>query len=277
MHTLPKKKKPSLSYRTAVRSTFLLIFLTILLASNGCKDSRDQMAKFVKDYNDGASYRNIPSVSRTSAEADYKNKIIKIKTVTTFAISDPENNFIKQIMPNMMMESLKNQPSSRQMLDEGVKFEIIYYTDNLSEISSMVLDKKKIEELNSSTANVLNNQPSVINPKPHAPTSELGGMLAALNKSLPYTDPSSGMTIFRVDQNRMGDLVYHVRAPKALVNPLKTEAGISLVKSEILRSGKLSKMLSAFERFNITAVKYIYYDQKGNQLNELRLTTADFG
>ncbi|WP_184469452.1 hypothetical protein [Pedobacter sp. AK013] len=250
--------------------------MTILLAITGCKDSRDQMAKFVKDYNDGATYRNIQSVSRTSAEADYKNKIIKIKTVTTFSISDPENNFIKQIMPNMMMETLKNQPLSRQMLDKGVKFEIIYYTDNLSEISSIIVDKKKMDELNSATADVLNNQPSIINPKPHAPTSELGAMLAALNKSLPYTDPSSGMTIFRVDQNRIGDLVYHVRAPKDLVNPLKTEAGISLVKSEILRSGKLSKMLNSFVRFNITAVKYIYYDQKGNQLNELRLTTADF-
>ncbi|MBB6239451.1 hypothetical protein HDC90_004104 [Pedobacter sp. AK013] len=275
MHTLSIKTR-SLSYRIALRSTFLSVFLTILLAITGCKDSRDQMAKFVKDYNDGATYRNIQSVSRTSAEADYKNKIIKIKTVTTFSISDPENNFIKQIMPNMMMETLKNQPLSRQMLDKGVKFEIIYYTDNLSEISSIIVDKKKMDELNSATADVLNNQPSIINPKPHAPTSELGAMLAALNKSLPYTDPSSGMTIFRVDQNRIGDLVYHVRAPKDLVNPLKTEAGISLVKSEILRSGKLSKMLNSFVRFNITAVKYIYYDQKGNQLNELRLTTADF-
>ncbi len=275
MHTLSIKTR-SLSYRIALKLTFLSVFLTILLANTGCKDSRDQMAKFVKDYNDGASYRNIQSVSRTSAEADYKNKIIKIKTVTTFSISDPENNFIKQIMPNMMMETLKNQPLSRQMLDEGVKFEIIYYTDNLSEISSIIVDKKKMDELNSATADVLNNQPSIINPKPHAPTSELGAMLAALNKSLPYTDPSSGMTIFRVDQNRIGDLVYHVRAPKDLVNPLKTEAGISLVKSEILRSGKLSKMLNSFVRFNITAVKYIYYDQKGNQLNELRLTTADF-
>lgn len=232
------------------------------------------MAAFVKAYNEQAQYSNSPSVRSTSAEADYKEKIIKIKVVTTYNLSDPEINFIKQAMPKMMMELLRQQPSSSSLVKEGVKFEVTYYTEGLSEISSITLDKKKIEELNKATPDVLNNDPSFINPNAKVP-SPFEQILAALNKSLPYTDPSTGATIFRIDQNRMGDLVYHVRTPNELARPLKTQVGLDLMKSEILRSGKLKKLIAGFSRFQISAVKYIYYDEKGNQINELRLTTAD--
>ncbi|RQO78888.1 hypothetical protein DBR40_03955 [Pedobacter sp. KBW01] len=268
---------PTTSFRSKFH--FELFTLTALLLSlfffAGCRDSRDGMADFIKAYNEQARYTNTASVSSTSAEADYKEKIIKIKVVTTYSASDPESNFIKQAMPGMMMELLRQQPSSNKLIKDGVKFEITYYTEKLSEILSATLDKKKMEELSKATPDALNNDPSFINPKAKAPSSPIEQILAALNKSLPYTDASNGATIFRIDQNRLGDLVYHVRTPKDLAGPLKTKAGVELMKSEILRSGKLKKLMSGFRKFQINAVKYVYYDQKGNQINELRLTTAD--
>ncbi len=274
MCTLLTNSKTFSPYKSNFKRFALNILFLTTLFSAGCKDSRDYMAAFVKAYNEQAQYSNSPSVRSTSAEADYKEKIIKIKVITTYNLSDPEINFIKQAMPKMMMELLRQQPSSSSLVKEGVKFEVTYYTEGLSEISSITLDKKKIEELNKATPDVLNNDPSFINPNAKVP-SPFEQILAALNKSLPYTDPSTGATNFRIDQNRMGDLVYHVRTPNELARPLKTQVGLDLMKSEILRSGKLKKLIAGFSRFQISAVKYIYYDEKGNQINELRLTTAD--
>jgi len=274
MHTLqiPKTSFPGkFQFRLFTLATFLLG----ALFSAGCRDSLNDMADFTKAYNEQARYANAPSVSWTSAVADYKKKIIKIKVVTTYSISDPETDFIKQAMPNMMMELLKQQATSNKLINDGVKFEITYYTAKQSEISSATLDKKKMEEMSKATPDALNNDPGSLNPKTNTPSSPFEQILVALNKSLPYTESSTGATIFKIDQNKLGDLVYHVRTPKDLAGPLKTQNGIELMKSEILRSGKLKKLISGFDKFQISAVKYIYYDEKGNQINELRLTTAD--
>jgi hypothetical protein len=233
------------------------------------------MADFVKAYNEQARYSNSPSVSWTSAEADYKRKIIKIKVITTYSISDPETDFIKQAMPNMMMELLRQQTTSNKLINKGVIFEITYFTAKLSEIASATLDKKKMEELSKVAPDEHNNDPGFLNPKTSTPSSPFEQILVALNKSLPYTESSTGATIFKIDQNEIGDLVYHVRTPKDLAGPLKTQAGVALMKSEILRTGKLKKLISGFSKFQISAVKYIYYDEKGKKINELRLTTAD--
>ncbi|KIA96256.1 hypothetical protein OC25_04065 [Pedobacter kyungheensis] len=243
--------------------------------STGCKNPINDMAVFVNAYNEQARYARTPSVSWTSAVADYKRKTIKIKVITTYAISDPETDFIKQAMPNMMMELLKQQSTSNKLINDGVTFEITYYTAKQSEISSATLDKKKMEELSKVAPDTHKSDAGFLNPKTSAPSSPFEQILVALNKSLPYTESSTGATIFKIDQNKLGDLVYHVRTPKDLAGPLKTQAGVELMKSEILRSGKLKKLISAFNKFQISAVKYIYYDEKGNQLNELRLTTAD--
>jgi len=272
MHTLLQNSKKSFLLKFKSKLFTLSAIFFIILFAPGCSDSRDDMADFIKGYNEQSSFNRSPAVVSTSAEADYKDKIIKIKVVTTYALDDPEINFIRQAMPNAMMELLSQQSISSKLINAGVKFEITYFTNGLSEIATATLDKKKMEALSKATPDLLKNNTGLENQKAKDPSDQI---FATLNKSLPYTDPSTGSTIFKIDKNSTGDIVYHVRVTRDLAAPLKTQTGVELMKEEILRSGKLKKMLAVFRELKITAVKYAYYDQKGNKINEFRLTTAD--
>ncbi|MGO4875678.1 hypothetical protein ACEN2P_03685 [Pedobacter psychrotolerans] len=253
----------------------IIAFLSsAFLLATGCQDTKSRMTDFVTAYNKEAAYVSSQFVRSTSAKADYRQRIIQIRVVTTYNLNDTENEFIKQVMPGMMMDLLKSQPLAKKLIEAGIKFEITYFTQSLSEISVVTIDKKKLEELDKVKSNSLN-EPGFNNPGKNEPANQLDMMLVTLNKSLPFTDKSSGMIIFKVDQNSMGDLVYHVHTPKALEAPVKTKAGIELMRSEMLRYGNLQKNMHEFSRFNISAIKYVYYDLKGKKLNEVRLTAAD--
>lgn len=267
-------QKPGISFQVKRFLKIMAALAVVFLFATGCQDTKSRMTDFVTAYNKDAAYVGSQFVRSTSAKADYRQRTIQIRVVTSYNLNDTENDFIKQVMPSMMMELLKSQPVAKKLIEAGIKFEITYFTQSLSEISVVTIDKKKLEELDKATPSTLD-EPGFSKPNKNEPASQLDMMLVTLNKSLPFTDKSSGMIIFKVDQNSMGDLVYHVRTPKALEAPVKTKAGIELMRSEMLRYGNLQKIMNEFSRFNISAIKYIYYDQKGKKLNEIHLTSAD--
>jgi hypothetical protein len=109
------------------------------------------MQEFVNAYNQPNVFSQLSSrnnvITSSVATANYFDKIIKIKIVTKFTMQDLQNGMIAKIFPALISESINKERSSKYLINHGVKFEVTLYTDQLSDFSTVIIDKKKLDEL----------------------------------------------------------------------------------------------------------------------------------
>lgn len=255
-----------------LRSAILLIaFIQIFLVS--CKSTSSKMNSFVLSYNASAKPNTV--VYSSNAEALYDKKIIKIKIVTNYALEDVKDGIVDKFLPSLFIQLLASEPLSRELInEEGVNFEVTFFTLRLSEFSTIIVDKKKLAELEKDTKGKLNTEDLLSSSTSN--NSKVKGMLAALNQNLPIKDKSTGLTILKIDINAANELIYNISVPNIIADKIKGKDATEVLKDDILRSGKSKQLMAGVRELGITTIKYIYEDEKGNALNEVVLSGKDF-
>lgn len=244
-----------------------LILSTVLLF--GCMSTESKMKKFVDEYNKLPNRLQNATLRSTSASIS-SGKRINIYFLTKMASDDPGVGFIGSLIPVIVSETFGNAKLMQDLLDEGVSFEFIVQADDMKAISKTVIDKKKYEELRSQ------NKAAIASSKEKSGLGpELDNMLAILNKSLPYTDPSTGIIIAKIYIDKKA-LIYKGVVPDNLAESFKNPGSTELVKEGILSGADVKGILSKVLPLGVTEIRYLYVDSKENKLMEVPFTKDDF-
>lgn len=255
-----------------VSALFLIVFIQILFV--GCKSTANKMDLFVQAYN--ASVKPSSVLHSSNAEALYDKKIIKIKIVLNYNLEEIKNVNIDKLLPKLFIQLLGGEDSARELInEEGVNFEVSFFTRMSLELSTVIIDKKKLAEFGQDSRSKIT---TFDLPKDLGNTTNSGirSMLATLNQNLPIRDKNTGFFILKIDINPASELIYSVRVPNNLASKIKGRDAAEVLKDDILRTGKSKQLFESIRDFGITTIKYKYEDEQGKNLNEVVILGKEF-
>lgn len=238
----------------------------LLFVLSGCDSTETKMKKFVNEFNVEAGKHSNDFLKLAYANITSKKKIT-IYFVTKLETDDPGNTMAKGFIPQLSAEMLKEVKQTSALLKDGVSFEIVLQSNNKTVLSRTNLDLNKYNEILAENAKTMSESGA-------AGGSELEKMLAILNKSLPVTDPSTGIIIQKVLVESK-TLVYVGIIPDALVENFKSPEAKELVKQGIMESSNLTSVLQEMNKFGIRSLAYRYTTKDGAPVLEIPLTAAD--
>ncbi|MEC4048626.1 hypothetical protein OX284_004230 [Flavobacterium sp. SUN046] len=243
----------------------------LLVATVSCKNTQEKMQTFIIEYNQTASSFSNQIVTSTKAEAEEGNQI---KLIFETSIEDtPSNRAIyKDMFPTVIADLLSNEKSSIELLEEGVKFDVVFLADNTKEIGSMIVDQKKMQEIIKKKSTAI---PTANSIGKNTENSELKQALELMNRNLPIVDKSAGTKVVKIDISEKHELVYFVEIDDKQGELLKGPEAKLLMKESILRAPQTSKVLAGVRGLGVVAIKYVYQSSKGKLFNEVTLTQAD--
>lgn len=243
----------------------IIVISLLLLCLVSCKKSTDtRIAEFVSEYRNSVALvaKSSPYIASTSAEKTAPNEVtIRIYTKSTDE-TELESDLIRKSLPDAIGTALLQEPSCKELMNDGVKFNIKVLDENGQKVFySEVFDKKSLEKPTSQTATT--SDPGI------------GQILESFNKNLPITDPSTGIKIVKIEAGTDHDIIYHAVVPSNMVQLFKLDGTNEILKDELLRNPQIKQILSKSEGFGISKLKYRYVDEKENLITEISISKSD--
>lgn len=252
----------------------LFLFITIQILAVGCKNTATKMNSFVLSYNrDIGRYTN-SIITYSEAESLFKEKTIKIKFLTSFSSEDVKSGIMNTLSQSVFSQLLAKEELSRELINEGVTFQVLFLTKNAVVFSTLLVDKNELSKLDNESKNNIKENANK-NPSNYLNSNSPNQVLAMLNKNLPIVNKETGFTILKIDINKKNELVYEIKVPNNLAKRMKGKDAADIVKDDMLRGDTAGKLFSSVSKFNIKVIKYKYKDEQDQFLNEVILTTND--
>jgi hypothetical protein len=248
-----------------MRKLLFIFAIAVLLVS--CKKSTEsKTAEFVSMYNNTsdmmvrtAGFKSTKAMSNTSGDVD-----IEIKT--TYFDTDIEAELMKNAIPDIIGQAIQAEPKGKELLEEGVKFNLKVYSSNGVIISSQIIDK------NTKKGNI-DLEGIAKGDKPDS--AQLNEILKVFSKSLPIVDKTSGIKIVAITADAQNNIVYSAEVPDQYAEVLATDEAKQLMKDEMMRSPDVRQIFDQTSSIGVNNIKYIYKDTKGKKLNEITIKRTD--
>ncbi|NUY82309.1 hypothetical protein HUK80_15495 [Flavobacterium sp. MAH-1] len=211
-----------------------------------------------------------------NAEAEASNDTIKISFVLNAYPDEVDKPTYNKVGPAMLAGMVKQLPDSESLLDEGVKFQVIYMANDGTEILNKVLGKSQIVALTEDKSRFFNaNSGKPIPGSKSRLAPDMKESLRMMNQNLPIVDKEAGTSVTRIDVNEKNELVYTVEVTDELADALTTEGTLDLVREEIIQDPNLRRMFPSILRMGIEVVHYEYVNKKGKLVADVRITQND--
>lgn len=245
-----------------------LAFLLSAVLFVGCMSTEAKMEKFVKDYNSGMKSNSNAMIASSSAEISGKQNI---RITTVFSV--PKDNFpatlMENIMPPIMTEAIRQIPIAQTLLKENVKFEFLMKSNDQKTFYSMIIDQKKFEALKASNTETMANSQTK-----SGVSKDVDNMLAILNKSLPYKDPETGVSITKVTVESK-DLVYKCIVPETLIKDLENPDAQNATKQAILGTPGVKSIVMNAVNLGLNGMVYKYFTPEDKLLFDVKISESD--
>ncbi|KQR92444.1 hypothetical protein ASG01_11010 [Chryseobacterium sp. Leaf180] len=244
---------------------FVFILMTALLLFS-CKSKEDKINDFVAMYNRSSGMINNPMISSTKAEKS-ADGVIDITINTTLQKDALETQLVGSSIPDLIGKVIESDNTGKELVNEGVKFNLRIRDVNQNIISAKTLDKSNIEKSNVDLKAIGKGE------KPT--TSQLNELLETFNKNLPITDQATGVKILSIKADADNNIVYTNEVPDAIIPGLKTAGAEKMMKDEMLRSPEIRNILNKSSVLGVSKLRYVYNDSKGNLVKEIVITKED--
>jgi hypothetical protein len=243
--------------------------IAIALFLVSCKNTKQKMQDYVNSYNNSTSMMQDEVITHTSAKALLQDNKIEIRIDTNLDQSASNKSIYKDMFPAFLGETMKKDPASVELINEGVTFEIYFLANNSTVLAELKVDREELKKLlaKNNTNSLDKNTGSDVD-------SEMQQMLALMNQNMPIVN-EDGTKVLKIDISDKNELVYKIEVPKQYSEVLKGEGAKVLMKENILRSSDLKNIIGSIKRYGITTIKYIYQDAKGQLVNDIILTEKD--
>lgn len=121
---------------------FFTIFLILLMVS--CKNTKQKIQDHVKTYNSTAALLTGKNIVWTTAQAFLDDSKIEIRILTDLEQNDENKNLASKEMNAVLDGMIKSDKISKELIAEGVVFDVYFMADNHSTILAQKLVGKEV-------------------------------------------------------------------------------------------------------------------------------------
>jgi len=119
-------------------------FIVLMLIS--CKNTKQKIQEHVSNYNTSSSIKG-PSITSTAAKAFLNDNKIEIRIETNLEETDENKLTYSESFPDLLKGMIENDQISKDLIDEGVKFDVYFLSYNNSIIAKKLIGKEELAAL----------------------------------------------------------------------------------------------------------------------------------
>ena len=126
--------------------TQIVFAVMIMLVLVSCKNTKQKIQEHVSTYNNSSSIKG-SGITSTTAKAFLNDNKIEIRIETNLEENDTNKLTYKESFPDLLKEMIKNDQISKELIEEGVKFDIYFLAYNNAILAQRVVDKEELAVL----------------------------------------------------------------------------------------------------------------------------------
>lgn len=243
---------------------FIFAIATMLIS---CKKSTEtKTAEFVKMYNNTSDIMVRTAKFKSTKASSTADGNVDIEIHTNYLKNDIEADLMKNAIPDIIGQAIQAEASGKELLNEGVKFNLKVFATDGTKLSEQIIDK------NTKKGNI-DLQAIADGKKPD--NAQLNEILKSFSKGLPIVDASTGTKIVNISADAENNIVYTAEVPDTYADIIGMEGTDKVMKDAIAKSPEVRQMFAQTNALGVENLKYIYKDKKGKTLKEITVSKND--
>lgn len=126
--------------------TQIAFIAVLVLLMVSCKNTKQKIQEHVSTYNNSTSIKGI-GITSTTAKAFLNDNKIEIRIETNLEENDTNKLTYKESFPDLLKEMIKNDQISKELVEEGVKFDVYFLAYNNAILAQRIVDKEELAVL----------------------------------------------------------------------------------------------------------------------------------
>lgn len=127
--------------RKITQISFMVFFILLLVS---CKNTKQKIQEHVMTYNSSAALFTGKNITWTTAKGFLDDSKIEIRIVTDLEHNEVNKLLITKEMDGVLAEMIKNDKISKDLIEEGVVFDVYFLADNHGSILAQKLVGKQV-------------------------------------------------------------------------------------------------------------------------------------
>ncbi|MEL1254461.1 hypothetical protein AAEO57_11785 [Flavobacterium sp. DGU38] len=132
-----------------IKITQIAFAFIVALMLVSCKNTKQKIQEHVVTYNTSSSIKG-PSITSTSAKAFLNDNKIEIRIETNLEETDENKLTYSESFPDLLKGMIENNQISRELIEEGVKFDVYFLAYNNSIIAQKLVGQEELAALTGS-------------------------------------------------------------------------------------------------------------------------------
>ncbi|MDR7210549.1 hypothetical protein [Flavobacterium piscis] len=127
---------------TQISFTIILLFLLV-----SCKNTKQKIQEHVNTYNNTAALFEGENIRGTTAKGFLADNKIELRIETDLEQNQSNKLVSNQVFPKFLAEMIKSDRISKDLIDEGVIFDVYFLASNNTILNQKLIDKEGLVEL----------------------------------------------------------------------------------------------------------------------------------
>lgn len=132
-----------------IKITQIAFAFIVALMLVSCKNTKQKIQEHVVTYNTSSSIKG-PSITSTSAKAFLNDNKIEIRIETNLEETDENKLTYSESFPDLLKGMIENNQISKELIEEGVKFDVYFLAYNNSIIAQKLVGQEELAALTGS-------------------------------------------------------------------------------------------------------------------------------
>jgi len=121
-----------------------VMIITVMLAS--CKNTKQKLQEHVVTYNSAASDFKGKHITNTTARGYINDNKIELRIETDLVQNEANKSATSKIFPGLIKEMIKKDHISKELVEEGVRFDVYYLADDNTLLAKEIINREEINK-----------------------------------------------------------------------------------------------------------------------------------
>lgn len=244
--------------------TFFLIIASATLLSS-CLSKQDKMNSFINEYNKAAASIVKNYVKSSKAEKINENEI-KLTISLSIIPDETTTKMYTSMFPETIKEMIYSLKNSKELINDGVKFNFYLLANDGSVVVSQTYDKEYFNEQNKQSTGLLT----------ESGDPDIHKLAVLMNKGLPLVDTVNGLTILKFELINDKEAQYVYLVPELTMDLLIQDEEIAnSLKEDIISDPKQKNAMLNFFKLGIKKFNFVFSNNDRTKTKKFEYTIAD--
>ncbi|GGF10854.1 hypothetical protein [Flavobacterium limi] len=134
-----------------IKITQIAFAFAVVLMLVSCKNTKQKIQEHVTTYNTTSSIKG-NNITSTAAKAFLEDNKIEIRIETNLEETDENKQTYSESFPDLLKGMIENNQISKELIGEGVKFDVYFLAYNNSIIAQKLIGQEELAALTSGSS-----------------------------------------------------------------------------------------------------------------------------